>query len=79
MPKEMIHDNTILPGTNNSTEFATEVTWFKEGTVEIATINLDKEQYTPERGWFVFLDRNKINQLIKVLRKARDQAYGADE
>jgi len=29
-------------------------------------------------GWWVDLDRNKINSLIRHLRRGRDQAYGAD-
>lgn len=31
-----------------------------------------------DQGLFMDLDRNTINQLIKTLRKARDQAYGQD-
>lgn len=30
-------------------------------------------------GLYVTLDRDHINKLIKVLKRARDQAYGADE
>lgn len=30
-------------------------------------------------GWFIGMDRDKINHLIKQLRAARDQAYGKDE
>lgn len=30
-------------------------------------------------GWFIEMDRDKINHLIKQLRAARDQAYGKDE
>lgn len=29
-------------------------------------------------GWHVTLDREGINRLIRVLRRARDAAYGAD-
>lgn len=79
MPKEVIHDNTVISGTDNSTPMAVQITWFREGTVEIASINLQEEDYTPDRGWFTYLNRKMINDLIKVLRKARDQAYGADE
>lgn len=79
MPKEILHDNTKIEGTDNSTPMAIEVNWFREGLVEIASINLQQEQYTERRGWFTTLNRKMINDLIKVLRKARDQAYGADE
>lgn len=30
-------------------------------------------------GWFVQLDRDGINAMIRALRKARDQAFGKDE
>lgn len=29
-------------------------------------------------GYYVCLDRNSINRLIRTLRRARDQAFGAD-
>jgi hypothetical protein len=79
MPKETIHDDRLLPGKDNSTQYAVDVNWIRDGIVQIATIDLQKEQYTEERGWHVDLTRDMINQLIKVLRKGRDQAYGADE
>jgi hypothetical protein len=31
-----------------------------------------------EAGWFVQLDRDGCNRLIRTLRRARDQAFGAD-
>jgi hypothetical protein len=36
---------------------------------------------TPEpfHGWFVTLDRDGCNRMIRALRKARDAAYGRDE
>jgi hypothetical protein len=30
-------------------------------------------------GWHVFLNRQQINELIRVLRRARNAAFGADE
>ena len=30
-------------------------------------------------GWFIDLDRQGINKLIRDLRRARDQAFGRDE
>jgi hypothetical protein len=30
-------------------------------------------------GWHVHLNRNEINRLIRVLRRARNAAFGADE
>jgi hypothetical protein len=31
------------------------------------------------QGWFVDLDRYRINELIRALRAARDKAFGRDE
>lgn len=36
-------------------------------------------QFTLFNGWHVNLDRNRINQAIRILRTARDQAFGRDE
>jgi uncharacterized protein YcbX len=30
-------------------------------------------------GWHVFLNRNQVNDLIRVLRRARNSAFGVDE
>jgi hypothetical protein len=35
-------------------------------------------EHCPPDGIFVDLDRDGINRLIRALRKARDQAFGAD-
>lgn len=32
----------------------------------------------PFYGWYVTLDRDGINRLVRHLRRARDQAFGAD-
>ena len=84
MPKEIIHDDRLVEPQQdgepyNSTPFAVDVSWGRDTSVQIGSINLQREPYTEERGWFVTLDRGLTNQLIRVLRKARDQAYGADE
>jgi len=34
--------------------------------------------HDPCTGWFMQLDRAGINRLIRVLRRARDQAFGED-
>lgn len=81
MPKELIHDNTALPEGDGeqSTPYAVQVGWDRVGYAQIGTVNLQKEDHTPERGWFVELDRSMVNDLIRLLRKARDQAFGRDE
>jgi hypothetical protein len=84
MPREVIHDNTHLPGSDNSTPMAVEVAWGRDsGYVSVGSVNLENmdgdKRFTPEYGWFTNLDRTYVNQLIRVLRRARDQAFGADE
>lgn len=44
-----------------------------------ATVTTSSAAYPDtESGWYVDLDREQINRLIRVLRRARDAAYGAD-
>lgn len=81
MPKEVIHDDTVYSD-GNSSPLAVEVSWGQNTYVQIASVNLPKkaeDPYGPESGFYTDLDRGMINKLIKVLRRARDQAYGADE
>ncbi len=40
---------------------------------------MDAEQIPFTNGMYVNLDRRGINELIRTLRRARDQAYGRDE
>ncbi len=85
MPKEYVedkhagHDNAEVAA---GSAFKVRVGWSKEAEhVEIATIStkLSYEESTPEgNGWFVQLDRSGINRLIRILRRARDDAYGSD-
>jgi hypothetical protein len=52
------------------------VGWGREaGYVRIGT---GKDHAAGLDGWFVDVDRAAINRLIRLLRKARDQAYGSD-
>jgi hypothetical protein len=81
MPKEVIRDATVYAD-GSQTPLAVEVAWGANTYVQIASINLvekAKDPYAPESGFYADLDRPMINKLIKVLRRARDQAYGADE
>ena len=81
MPKEIIWSK--YHGTEEAPEPVAQVGWgrdasyvelgvIKPGDDPVATTNL-------ESGWFIQLDRNGINRLIRTLRKARDAAYGADQ
>lgn len=76
MPKEIIRAD------RDEFTVQVEVGWGREhGEVQIATTNFGPEDVAPgdpARGWFVTLDRNGINRLVRSLRKARDQAFGAD-
>lgn len=83
MPKEVIDD--YING-----EFSVKVGWERDGYVQVATINPKREyrmsyegdgegQTFTAHGLYSTLDRDGINRLIQVLRRARDQAYGADQ
>lgn len=57
-----------------------KVGWSKEMEhVEIAVLPTVDDEHFSERVWYTQFDRRGINRLIKVLRKARDDAYGRDE
>lgn len=71
MPKENI-------GPSVPSNFHAEVIWARDKFVQVATINTGEPELAEVRGWHVDLDRAGINRLIRALRKARDQAYGAD-
>lgn len=68
----------------------TKVTWNRDaGYVQIATIIDDRrddssnsvgpDPHSLDSGLYSDLDRDGINRLIRILRRARDQAYGRDE
>jgi hypothetical protein len=81
MPKEVIHDDTVYSD-GNSSPLALEVLWGRNSYVQVASINLPLKEtnpHDPVSGFYVDLDRPMINKAIRVLRRARDQAYGADE
>jgi hypothetical protein len=92
MPKEYVHDAHYgaeyvsygLDGTPtpipSPMTFQVKVGWNKEtGDVQIATVNEDAEPFSAAGGLHVNLDRQGINDLIRHLRRARDQAFGRDE
>lgn len=79
MPKEIVgskhpedHPGLVL-----------QIRWGRDSAhVEVATVNEDGAELepTPEgNGWFVQLSRYGINEAIRILRRARDQAFGKDE
>lgn len=71
MPKEVIYA-TPAP-------YVAEVGWTRNlPGISLATIDPDAEVGTPASGWYIHLDRDGVNRLIRTLRKARDQAFGSD-
>ena len=80
MPKE----NTYSV---NDPNIVVELYWYghaPEGHVHLTTANKDLETHDGEpvkqhyKGFEAILDREGINRLIRLLRRARDSAYGAD-
>ena len=71
MPKEIItYGDSYQQG-----EAWAEVTWHRDDTVVHLGVRKEDE---PETPMFAYLDRAGVNKLIRVLRRARDQAFGAD-
>lgn len=72
MPKETVRTD------NGGT--AVRVGWQADTGVQLASLrNADYEGSDEANGQFVNLDRPQLNRLIRVLRRARDAAYGRDE
>ena len=90
MPKERIYGDRPF-GEEDPAQSVVEVRWDAEsGYFQIATKELSAEVFVPgdplpgntipaQYGWYTTLDRRGINDLIRVLRRARDQAFGRDE
>jgi len=83
MPKEHIitKDDRRLQQERGGPVPAVRIGWQRGCAVQIDTVYLDGGEWANQQpeGQFVNLDRQAINQLIQVLRRARDQAYGKDE
>jgi hypothetical protein len=81
MPKELIFEKNEH-GDPNTQGTVIRVGWSREsGHVELATIRDDSQVLEPgveANGWFAQMDRQSINRLIRVLRNARDSAFGKD-
>ena len=80
MPKEYITTDETRTGEMPAWS-AFRVDWSRGGYVQVASVGneVPPESLSGDNGWFVDLDRERINELIRVLRKARDQVYGRDE
>jgi len=80
MPVERIFDREYE--SNHCYGLRTEIRWSRErGDVQLATVADTPPEATGTggEGWHVSLDRRQINELIRHLRRARDQAFGRDE
>jgi hypothetical protein len=74
MPREYVYTDEYGP------QLAASVGWNKGHSVQLATIRNGQEASAdPCHGLYMDLDRSSINNLIRLLRKARDQAFGRDE
>lgn len=77
MPKEIIHER-------GSTR-AVVVGWQKDTDVQVGTVDEATGGHDAtcsggrSNGFFATLDRQGCNDLIRNLRRARDQAFGRDE
>lgn len=88
MPKEYIRGATYYKD-DDSTPLAdvvsndVRISWNNQdsgGDVQIATFTNDGSyEAEHEAPQYTTLDRAAINRMIKVLRRARDQAFGRDE
>jgi hypothetical protein len=77
MPKEVIRNASVL---GDDQLCHTEIRWSRDRYVQIATVKKADDYHKDGRveGWFVDMDRDTLNEAIRVLRRARDQAFGAD-
>lgn len=91
MPKEHVYGSLTPFGVEDPRRCVVEVRWDREsGYFQIATKEASAELFVAgeplpentipaEYGFYTDLDRRGINDLIRVLRRARDQAFGRDE
>ena len=85
MPKEVIQTDGSYGDTDAPEDVFVELHWGREASyVQLATTLMDKSTHVRLRrevdgGWFANLNRQSLNDLIRKLRRARDQAFGADE
>lgn len=86
MPRETIHgptdESVVKVGwSDHAVQVGVELNDTRRITIQGVEIRTSETSTTPEtyRGVWANLDREQINRLIRVLRTARDKAYGRDE
>lgn len=88
MPKDNIND-AMTDGLRVQVGWGGAILGERDGHVQVSTVNDNSDLQlndplpegataAPHDGWYVQLDREGINRLIRSLRKARDAAYGTD-
>ena len=70
MPKEIITYGEFQQG-----ERWTQVSWNRGDTVVSVAVRCESDT---DPAQYAYLDRDGVNRMIRVLRRARDQAFGAD-
>lgn len=81
MPKERVKQYVFAEAGTDHAEVANlDVGWGRDGTVHIEASRRIGTSTATERSEEIafFLDRTEINDLIRLLRKARDRTYGTD-
>ena len=78
MPRNMYYENySTLPAR------VVSVSWGRDSHVTVGAHECVSEEQSGneiiESGFHVSLDRDQVNNVIRALRKARDQAFGRDE
>lgn len=85
MPKEVVHNSEQYSGDYPTQNCIAEVRWSRDSEyVQVATVLVELADHSPVRrevegGWYLNLSRTGINDLIRHLRRARDQAFGKDQ
>lgn len=84
MPKEIVIGSQPILGTPDEVmeQGLVQVTWgVEQEYVQVVSLKRDAHTFesNSEEAIHVDLDRRAINDLIRKLRRARDQAYGRDE
>ena len=85
MPKEAVYGEPLTVENATDEQPIVEVRWSREtGDMQIVTrvkeyeVSLDALP-SCKYGMYVTIDRRGVNDLIRHLRRARDQAFGRDE
>lgn len=89
MPKEVIYSDQLPWSEEDPGVAVVEVRWGRDtGHMQLVTKAIhratgdrlsDDEGIHYTDGFYVDLNRSNINDLIRQLRRARDQAFGRDE